>query len=185
MPSYDISVEGRLRRVELTRKGENVFSCKTDEKTSNVEVSNLGTGVGQSFTIKVDGKEYKVELEKNESEKVFSVKIENVPFKVEVNSPNLKKAASVIEVASAAPVRKPTSVKQASVEGAVTAPMTGKVIKVKVKKGDQVKASQVLCVIEAMKMENEIVSPKAGTVQEAKVSEGSPVNEGDTLFVIA
>ncbi|MDH7564768.1 MAG: acetyl-CoA carboxylase biotin carboxyl carrier protein subunit, partial [Candidatus Bathyarchaeota archaeon] len=182
MPSYDVSVDGRLRRVELTRKGDNAFSCKTNGKTSNVEVSNLGTSVGQSFTIKVDGKEYKVELEENESGKVFSVKIEDMPFKVEVNSLNLKQAASAFEPVSAAPARKSASPKPTSVEGAVTAPMTGKVVKVKVKKGDQVKASQVLCVIEAMKMENEIVSPKAGTVQEAKVSEGSPVNEGDTLF---
>ena len=51
--------------------------------------------------------------------------------------------------------------RKVAVEGAVTAPMTGKIVKVKVKKGDQVKASQVLCVIEAMKMENEISAPKS------------------------
>jgi acetyl-CoA/propionyl-CoA carboxylase biotin carboxyl carrier protein len=54
-----------------------------------------------------------------------------------------------------------------------------------VKRGDKVQANQVLCVIEAMKMENEIAAPKAGTVQEVTVSEGAPVNEGETLLVIA
>jgi acetyl-CoA/propionyl-CoA carboxylase biotin carboxyl carrier protein len=75
--------------------------------------------------------------------------------------------------------------KNQAVEGAVTAPMTGKIMSVKVKKGDPVKQGQALCVIEAMKMENEIVAPKAGTVQDVNVSEGSAVNEGDTLFILA
>jgi glutaconyl-CoA decarboxylase len=75
--------------------------------------------------------------------------------------------------------------RQASVEGAVTAPMTGKIVKVKVKKGEQVNAKQILCVIEAMKMENEITAPKAGTIQEINVSDGSPVTEGEILFIIS
>jgi len=58
-------------------------------------------------------------------------------------------------------------------------------VKVKVKKGDQVKAGQILCVIEAMKMENEICAPRAGTVQDVNIAEGTPVNEGETLLVIA
>jgi biotin carboxyl carrier protein len=74
---------------------------------------------------------------------------------------------------------------QASVEGAVTAPMTGRIVKMKVTKGEQVQAKQVLCIIEAMKMENEISAPKAGIIQEVNVSEGSPVSEGEILFVIS
>jgi glutaconyl-CoA decarboxylase len=62
--------------------------------------------------------------------------------------------------------------------------MTGKILSVKVKKGDQVKAGQVVCVIEAMKMENEIAAPKAGTVREVHVSAGSSVNEGEALVVV-
>ncbi|MEM2368086.1 MAG: biotin/lipoyl-containing protein, partial [Candidatus Bathyarchaeia archaeon] len=70
------------------------------------------------------------------------------------------------------------------VSGTVTAPMTGKIISIKVGKGEQVKAGQVLCILEAMKMENEITAPVAGTVREILVSEGVSVNEGDPLFVI-
>jgi biotin carboxyl carrier protein len=62
--------------------------------------------------------------------------------------------------------------------------MMGKIVSVKVKQGDQVKQNQVLCIIEAMKMENEITAPKAGTVHEVLVSDGSAVNEGDTLLII-
>jgi glutaconyl-CoA decarboxylase len=47
-----------------------------------------------------------------------------------------------------------------------------------------VKLGEVLCVLEAMKMENEITAPKAGTIQEVRASEGMPVNEGTILVVI-
>jgi biotin carboxyl carrier protein len=62
--------------------------------------------------------------------------------------------------------------------------MTGKILSVKVKKGDQVKKGETLCILEAMKMENEITTSKAGTVREVYVFEGSSVSEGDTLFII-
>jgi biotin carboxyl carrier protein len=71
------------------------------------------------------------------------------------------------------------------VEGAVPAPMAGKIVSIKVKKGETVKAGKVLCVLEAMKMENEIASPKTGMVEEIKVQEGKAVNEGDILMIIA
>ncbi|MGQ9539272.1 MAG: biotin/lipoyl-containing protein, partial [Candidatus Bathycorpusculaceae bacterium] len=59
-----------------------------------------------------------------------------------------------------------------------------KILSIKVKKGEQVKAGQVLCILEAMKMENEIAAPMAGTIREVLVSEGASVNDGDPLFVI-
>ncbi len=64
------------------------------------------------------------------------------------------------------------------------APMAGKIVSVRVKKGDAVKMGAVLCVLEAMKMENEIGAPRAGAVQEVNVAEGSSVSEGDVLFVV-
>jgi pyruvate carboxylase subunit B len=73
---------------------------------------------------------------------------------------------------------------KAIVEGAVVAPMAGKIVSVKVKKGDQVKMGAVLCVLEAMKMENEIAAPRSGVVQEILVQEGKPVSEGDALIVL-
>lgn len=69
-------------------------------------------------------------------------------------------------------------------EGAVMAPMAGKIVSVKVKQGDSVKLGDVLCILEAMKMENEITAPKTGTVQSVNISEGMGVSEGDILIVI-
>jgi acetyl-CoA/propionyl-CoA carboxylase biotin carboxyl carrier protein len=68
--------------------------------------------------------------------------------------------------------------------GAIISPLQGTVLKVAVEKGAQVDEGALVCVIEAMKMENEITAPSAGTVEELTVSEGGSVATGDTIAVI-
>lgn len=67
---------------------------------------------------------------------------------------------------------------------AVTAPISGRIILLKVNLGQRVDKGERICVLEAMKMENEIVARKAGVVKEIRVSEGATVNKGDVLVVI-
>ena len=73
-----------------------------------------------------------------------------------------------------------------SVEGKqlIAAPMPGKVLKVLVKLGDEVKEGQGLVVVEAMKMENELKSPKAGKVVELPAREGTAVEINAKLVVV-
>jgi len=66
----------------------------------------------------------------------------------------------------------------------VLAPMPGKVVKILVKPGDEVKARQGLVVVEAMKMENELRSPKDGRVSDVLVAEGASVEAGRPLVVV-
>lgn len=68
--------------------------------------------------------------------------------------------------------------------GVVVAPMQGTVVKVLVKPGEKVQAGQLVCVLEAMKMENNIVSPVSGTVSEVKAGPGSSVGTGDIIAMI-
>lgn len=69
-------------------------------------------------------------------------------------------------------------------EQRVTAPMPGKIVRVLVKAGDEVKARQGVVVMEAMKMECELTSPKAGTVKEIAVEVGASVEAGRLLAVV-
>ena len=90
-------------------------------------------------------------------------------------------------VQTAAPVRAAAPVAAAPVAGGepVKAPMPGNILDVKVKVGDTIKAGTVVCVLEAMKMENEIPAPKDGKVVQVAVSKGATVGAGDTLVVLA
>ena len=57
-------------------------------------------------------------------------------------------------------------------------------LKVAVKQGDRVEEGALVCVIEAMKMENEITAHQAGTVTELSVTEGSSVAAGGVIAKI-
>jgi acetyl-CoA/propionyl-CoA carboxylase, biotin carboxylase, biotin carboxyl carrier protein len=67
---------------------------------------------------------------------------------------------------------------------ALPSPLQGTVLKVAVEKGAEVAEGDLICVIEAMKMENEIVAHRAGKVEELNVAEGAAVSSGDVLAVI-
>ena len=68
--------------------------------------------------------------------------------------------------------------------GAVVSPMQGTILKVMVAVGDVVTTGQVICVVEAMKMENELVAPIDGIVTELGVALGQGVTSGQLLCVV-
>ena len=85
----------------------------------------------------------------------------------------------------AAPAAAPAAPVVTGAGDPVNAPMPGTILKVNVTANQTVKAGTVLCVLEAMKMENEIMAPKDGTVTQVLVSNGSKVDTGAPLVVLA
>jgi acetyl-CoA/propionyl-CoA/long-chain acyl-CoA carboxylase, biotin carboxylase, biotin carboxyl carrier protein len=67
---------------------------------------------------------------------------------------------------------------------ALPSPLQGNVFRVLVEPGAQVEAGALICIIEAMKMENEVTAHKAGTIAELPIAEGTAVTTGQTLAVI-
>lgn len=181
MKEHDLIINGRPYKVELVRCDKGLpFLVKVNDKPLEVKfVSEFECA--KPFSIEVHGKLYEVELSKIDEGPPFSIKVNNVPFQVELKTAG-RIAPQAPELPPVKMIRKP--LERIVEEGAVTAPMTGKIISVMVQKGDSVKVGDVLCVLEAMKMENEITAQKAGVVQEVRVSEGMSVNEGEPLIVI-
>jgi acetyl-CoA/propionyl-CoA carboxylase biotin carboxyl carrier protein len=72
----------------------------------------------------------------------------------------------------------------AAAKEAVISPMQGTVLAVEVSEGDEVSAGQVICVVEAMKMENEITAHRSGTVGELSVVAAEPIKTGQVICVV-
>jgi acetyl-CoA/propionyl-CoA carboxylase, biotin carboxylase, biotin carboxyl carrier protein len=131
----------------------------------------------------------KKDAEEPEEEKVerdYAVEVSGRKFEVKViGAPFGPNGAAPAAAARKAPRRERKSgAGGGGAPGALISPIQGTVLKVAVEQGATVEEGTLVCVIEAMKMENEITAPSAGTVEELGVSEGGSVATGDTIAVI-
>jgi acetyl-CoA/propionyl-CoA carboxylase biotin carboxyl carrier protein len=92
---------------------------------------------------------------------------------------------------SGAPARRPPKRERSGGGGgggasgpALPSPLQGTVLRVAVEQGAEVEEGALICVIEAMKMENEIGAHRAGKLTELNVTEGAAINSGDRICVI-
>ncbi len=118
----------------------------------------------------------------------FEVEVNGRRFAVRVAGEDLQATVAAPKAASAGPRRTNTAKKnttQASDPNAVISPIQGTVVAIKTEVGAQVQAGQVVCVVEAMKMENEITAPRAGTIASIAATIGQSVEAGATLATLA
>lgn len=134
----------------------------------------------RKFKIRVDGKEYLVEMEE---EGTAQVPLQPAPVAVAAPAAQAAPAAAVSPAPAAAPA--PAAVSSSASADAIKAPMPGAILRILVNVGEHVEENQPLMILEAMKMENQIVADKPGTVSEIHVTAGNQVNPGDALITIA
>jgi len=111
----------------------------------------------KEYKIKVNGKEYLVEVEEVKEGTIAREKKNSEEKKTQASSGSVK----------------------------VEAPMQGNVFSIETSIGDKVQKGQILLILEAMKLENEIVSPVDGTITSVNVREGQVIDSGTLLFEIA
>ena len=121
----------------------------------------------KKYTITVNGTAYEVFVEEEGA-------VESAPV------------AAAAPAASPAPKAAPAAAPKAAPAGAntVNAPMPGNILKMNVKVGDTVAPNGLVCILEAMKMENEIFSEKGGKVIAINAPVGTAVQSGDAIVTL-
>ncbi len=115
----------------------------------------------------------------------YAVEVSGRRFDVKViGAPIAGGAPAAANGGAKAPKRERKKSSGGGAPGALLSPMQGTVLKVAVEKGAEIAEGALVCVIEAMKMENEITAPSAGVVEELSVTEGGAVATGDPIAVI-
>ena len=123
------------------------------------------------YKVTLNGKCYEVVVEKGEA-----------VCEVVYDAPTAA-AAAPAAAAPASPAAAPAA--PAGAGEAVTAPMPGTVLNVKVTQGQSVKKGDILIILEAMKMENEITAPRDGVVSQIVAAKGAAVDTDAPLVILA
>lgn len=121
----------------------------------------------KNYTITVNGTPYSVTVEEGTS----SAPVAAAPVTAPAAAPAPAPAAAPAPAGNAGSVK-------------IEAPMPGTILDIKVAVGDTVSNGQVLCILEAMKMENDIVASQDGTVASINVSKGDSVEAGQTIITL-
>lgn len=145
----------------------------------------------KNYKFKINGNEYNVAINSIEGN-IADVNVNGTAYQVELE----EAPAAPVQAVPVAPVQATPSAQAASAPAAsapkpasgagkaVTSPLPGVIIAVKVNVGDVVKAGQEVAVLEAMKMENSIEATQDGTVTAVHVSKGDSVLEGASVVSI-
>jgi glutaconyl-CoA/methylmalonyl-CoA decarboxylase subunit gamma len=135
----------------------------------------------KQLKIRVDGKEYMVEVE--EIVEGNDVQVSTSPA-ARNQQTTAERQPKKPEVKQTKAEEKP-ALPQSTAEGEeINAPMPGKVLKINVSEGDSVNEGDTVLILEAMKMENEIVANTSGKVKKLSVSVNDMVETDDTLLII-
>jgi len=131
----------------------------------------------RKFNVNVNGKIYVVEIEETgAAAPIAAAPIAAAPAAAPAPAAPAPAAPAPTTAPAPAPAAAPVSGGKVN----ITAPMPGTVLDVKVSVGASVKAGDVICILEAMKMENEIVASQDGVITSV-ATKGSTVNTGDIL----
>ncbi|WP_424358187.1 sodium-extruding oxaloacetate decarboxylase subunit alpha [Methanocella sp. MCL-LM] len=146
--------------AEKFLKGESV--AEPIKPKSQSLPSKLGPNA-QKFLVELDGKVMEMRIE------AVGAPAGAVPLFAQAKPAEAAAAESTVD---------------ADVDGGVTSPMQGTILKVNVKVGDAVKKGDVVAVLEAMKMENDIVAHSSGTIKAVYMQKGKNVDANALLAVI-
>ena len=136
----------------------------------------------KKYNVTVNGTTYEVVVEETGSAAAAPAAVSAPAPAPAAPAPVAAPAAPAPAPAAAAPASAAPAGSQGSVK--VTAPMPGTILKMNVKVGDTVEPNGLVCILEAMKMENEIFSEQGGKVISVNAPAGTSVQSGDVIVTL-
>lgn len=165
--STEININDRKALVEiLSREGDRV-RISIDGKKYDADVVMVEEGV---YSIIIDNKSHNIELISTDS-KNYLVNTYAKSYNVEIEDAESK-------------YHKSRRREDGHEEAVISSPMPGKVVKILVKVGDEVKAGDTVIIVSAMKMESEYKVKKDRVIKEIKVKEGDIIQANQPLVII-
>lgn len=140
----------------------------------------------KKYTITVNGTAYEVFVEEDTAAATAAPATAPAPTAAPVSTPAAPAAQSAPAPAPAPTPSPAPAAASAGAQGAiqVVAPMPGTILKMNVKVGDTLEPNGLVCILEAMKMENEIFSEKGGVVASIDAPAGASVQTGDIIITL-
>jgi biotin carboxyl carrier protein len=165
--SYEIKINDRIAQVELLSRNGNQIQVMLDNKLYELDIVEVERGV---YSLIHQNTSFNVELVEAKNAKSYTVNTLYESFDVQIIDAEAKYLMS----------RKKDDGED---EKVIASPMPGKVVKVLVKEGDEVKAGETVVVVSAMKMESEYKVKQDRVIKRVLVKEGDTV-AGDQPMVI-
>lgn len=163
----EIKIEDRVAWVNLINQNGNFLEVEVDGKLYKVDLMHTADG---TFSILEGGHSFNIELVPHEKPKKYTAHTLYKEFEVEVID------------AEARYLMNRGANGFGSHENTISSPMPGKVVKILLNEGDEVKEGENAIIISAMKMESEYKAPRDGVVKKINVKEGDTI-EGDQILI--
>jgi biotin carboxyl carrier protein len=173
--TFEVAIGDRLRKVSVVRKA-GVLHVEVDGALHVVDARRVGDAL-LSLLVHPDG-----ESASRSVDAAFAQRGGNGDLDVHIAGRTIP--VQIRPAGAFGRQKKEGAAGSATGPQRIIAPMPGKVVRVLVQPGDQVKARQGLVVVEAMKMENELRAARDGHVREVSVREGQSVDAGAVLMVV-
>ena len=162
---FALTDEDGIRQVEVAGTGTNYAISQENGDPLQVDAQPVGGG---RWSLLVGDRSYDVRVQKDRS--TFTVEMAGRTWTFHLSDPVRALVRSRSRAGRGA--------------GLVKAPMPGRVVRVLVEAGQEVKSGEGIVVVEAMKMENELSAPRDGVVAQIHVTEGQTVESGAALIEI-
>ncbi|MCK4698926.1 MAG: acetyl-CoA carboxylase biotin carboxyl carrier protein subunit [Bacteroidales bacterium] len=165
----EIIVNKKNKEVKILERQANKLLVVVDNKKYHVDAKKIDKN---TYSLLYKGKSYDLKVVSEGDMRKYSIKHKFNHYKVEIMD----------SVARYRKNRGNNDIKED--QSSISSPMPGKVVKIPIEVGDNVKSGQTLIIISAMKMESEYKAKKDGKIKEILTTEGSTIEGNQSLILI-